>query len=95
VIDAVGLDEDETALLNDALARAGEELEVREGRILRTDGVATVLNVLHLEHETAALLSGPFSAVLKQYQRALDFLDKRPAEQERASVRLLGRWRRS
>lgn len=90
VIQAVGLDEDETALLNDGLARAGDELEVREDRILRTDGVATVLNVLHMEHETVALLSGPFSAVLKQYQRALDFLDERPVEQEKAISEAVG-----
>ncbi len=90
VIQAVGLDEDETALLNDGLARAGDELEVREDRILRTDGVATVLNVLHLEHETVALLNGPFSAVLKQYQRALDFLDERPVEQEKAISEAVG-----
>jgi hypothetical protein len=90
VIQAVGLDEDETALLNEALARAGEKLEVREDRILRTDDVATVLNVLHLERETTALLSGPFSAVLQQYQRALDFLDERPVEQEKAISEAVG-----
>lgn len=90
VIQAVGLDEDETASLNDALARAGDDLEIREDRIVRAGGVATALNVLHLEHETAALLSGPFSAVLKQYQRALDFLDERPVEQEKAISEAVG-----
>lgn len=90
VITAAGLDEDETVLVNDALARAGEELEVWEDRIVRTDGVATVLDVLHLEHQTAALLSGPFAAVLKQYQRALDFLETRPVEQEKAISEAVG-----
>lgn len=90
VITVMGLDEDETALVNDALARAGEELEISEDRIVGTDGVATVLNVLHLEHETAALLSGPFAVVLKQYQRALDFLDAIPVEQEKAISEAVG-----
>lgn len=91
LISSVGLDEAETSELNGLLARAGEELEIDgEGRIVRSDGIAQVLGVLHLEHEAEVLLGGPLQPVLKQYQRALAFLDTHPMEQEKAVSEAVG-----
>jgi hypothetical protein len=83
LLSEVALDEGEEDLLNETLVRADEDIEIRDGKLMKRDALGEVLEVLHLESRTAQLLSGRFSPVLVQYQRALEMMNAHPMNQEK------------
>lgn len=90
VLSELALDEGEEELLNEALARADENIEIRDGNLVKRDAPGEVLGVLHLESRTTQLLSGRFAPVLAQYQRALEMLGAHPMNQEKAISEAVG-----
>lgn len=90
VLNEVELNAREEEFINGKLAQSGDDLRVIDGVLVTRDEVGEALGLLDLTGEPTALLVGQFGPVLRQYQRALDYLNAQPMEQEKAISEAMG-----
>jgi len=70
--------------VNDMFARCGLAYEMLDGQIWLFDEEGEALGVSGVEHEAVVFLKGKYAPVRKQYEKALEALNGRPADLEKA-----------
>lgn len=90
LLEAVGRRGRHDATINACFLRCGLGYEISNGRIELLDRAARELGVDAAPIEATEMLAGKFAPVREQYVRAIDALNQRPADLEKAVSESLG-----